>query len=117
MLLTKTKLVSTAYRPGQYDPQPLYEVAVVGRSNAGKSSLINTICNNKKLARVSSAPGKTRSINFYEMDGALMLVDLPGYGFAKRSGICCCCAISATMPARAICKWRNGFCIIRFPIR
>lgn len=54
MLLTKTKLVSTAYRPGQYDPQPLYEVAVVGRSNAGKSSLIDTICNNKKLARVSS---------------------------------------------------------------
>ncbi len=86
MLLTKTKLVSTAYRPGQYDPQPLCEVAVVGRSNAGKSSLINTICNNKKLARVSSAPGKTRSINFYEMDAALMLVDLPGYGFAKRSG-------------------------------
>ena len=85
MLLTKTKLVSTAYRPGQYDPQPLCEVAVVGRSNAGKSSLINTICNNKKLARVSSAPGKTRSINFYEMDAALMLVDLPGYGFAKRS--------------------------------
>lgn len=83
MLLTKTKLVSTAYRPGQYDPQPLCEVAVVGRSNAGKSSLINTICNNKKLARVSSAPGKTRSINFYEMDAALMLVDLPGYGFAK----------------------------------
>ena len=86
MQIAKTKLVSTAYKPGQYAPQPLREVAVVGRSNAGKSSLVNTICNNKKLARVSSAPGKTRSINFYNIDSALMLVDLPGYGFAKRSG-------------------------------
>ena len=86
MQIAKTKLVSTAYKPGQYTPQPLREVAVVGRSNAGKSSLVNTICNNKKLARVSSAPGKTRSINFYNIDSALMLVDLPGYGFAKRSG-------------------------------
>ncbi|MFR4009068.1 MAG: ribosome biogenesis GTP-binding protein YihA/YsxC [Christensenellales bacterium] len=86
MQIAKTKLVSTAYKPGQYAPQPLREVAVVGRSNAGKSSLVNTICNNKKLARVSSAPGKTRSINFYNIDNALMLVDLPGYGFAKRSG-------------------------------
>ena len=85
MQIAKTKLVSTAYKPGQYAPQPLREVAVVGRSNAGKSSLVNTICNNKKLARVSSAPGKTRSINFYNIDSALMLVDLPGYGFAKRS--------------------------------
>ena len=86
MQIAKTKLVSTASKPGQYTPQPLREVAVVGRSNAGKSSLVNTICNNKKLARVSSAPGKTRSINFYNIDSALMLVDLPGYGFAKRSG-------------------------------
>ena len=86
MQIAKTKLVSTAYKPGQYAPQPLREVAVVGRSNAGKSSLVNTICNNKKLARVSSAPGKTRSINFYNIDSTLMLVDLPGYGFAKRSG-------------------------------
>ena len=85
MQIAKTKLVSTAYKPGQYTPQPLREVAVVGRSNAGKSSLVNTICNNKKLARVSSAPGKTRSINFYNIDSALMLVDLPGYGFAKVS--------------------------------
>ena len=53
MQIAKTKLVSTAYKPGQYTPQPLREVAVVGRSNAGKSSLVNTICNNKKVRELS----------------------------------------------------------------
>ncbi|MEG1560622.1 MAG: ribosome biogenesis GTP-binding protein YihA/YsxC [Clostridia bacterium] len=59
------------------------EIAMVGKSNVGKSSLINSICNNFKLARVSSAPGKTRQINFFKINGEFYLVDLPGYGFAR----------------------------------
>ena len=65
------------------DPRP--QVALSGRSNVGKSSLINTLLNRKSLARVSSAPGKTITINFYNVDKKLYLVDLPGYGYAKRS--------------------------------
>ena len=65
------------------DPRP--EVALSGRSNVGKSSLINTLLNRKSLARVSSAPGKTITINYYDIDKKLYLVDLPGYGYAKRS--------------------------------
>ncbi|HKQ09746.1 MAG TPA: ribosome biogenesis GTP-binding protein YihA/YsxC [Rhizomicrobium sp.] len=66
-------------------PQHLSEVAFVGRSNAGKSSLINALTGRKSLARVSQTPGATRQINFFNLAGRLMLVDLPGYGFAKRS--------------------------------
>ena len=65
------------------DPRP--EIALSGRSNVGKSSLINTLLGRKSLARVSSAPGKTITINYYNVDGKLFLVDLPGYGYAKRS--------------------------------
>lgn len=65
------------------DPRP--EVALSGRSNVGKSSLINTLLGRKSLARVSSAPGKTVTINYYDVDKKLYLVDLPGYGYAKRS--------------------------------
>lgn len=65
------------------DPKP--EIALSGRSNVGKSSLINTLLGRKSLARVSSAPGKTITINYYNVDGKLYLVDLPGYGYAKRS--------------------------------
>ena len=65
------------------DPKP--EIALSGRSNVGKSSLINTLLGRKSLARVSSAPGKTITINYYNIDGKLYLVDLPGYGYAKRS--------------------------------
>jgi GTP-binding protein len=63
----------------------LPEVAFVGRSNVGKSSLINALTNRKTLARVSQTPGRTRQINFFGLGGRLMLVDLPGYGFAKAS--------------------------------
>lgn len=63
----------------------LPEVAFVGRSNAGKSSLINALTNRKTLARVSQTPGRTRQINFFRLGDRLMLVDLPGYGFAKAS--------------------------------
>ena len=65
------------------DPKP--EIALSGRSNVGKSSLINTLLGIKSLARVSSAPGKTITINYYNIDGKLYIVDLPGYGYAKRS--------------------------------
>jgi GTP-binding protein len=65
------------------DPRP--QIALSGRSNVGKSSLINTLLGRKSLARVSSAPGKTITINYYDIDKKLFLVDLPGYGYAKRS--------------------------------
>ena len=65
------------------DPRP--QIALSGRSNVGKSSLINTLLGRKSLARVSSAPGKTITINYYDVDKKLYLVDLPGYGYAKRS--------------------------------
>ena len=65
------------------DPRP--QIAFSGRSNVGKSSLINSLLNRKSLARVSSAPGKTITINFYDVDKKIYLVDLPGYGFAKRN--------------------------------
>lgn len=65
------------------DPRP--QIALSGRSNVGKSSLINTLLGRKSLARVSSSPGKTITINYYDIDKKLYLVDLPGYGFAKRS--------------------------------
>jgi ribosome biogenesis GTP-binding protein YsxC/EngB len=68
--------------PGQGRP----EIALVGRSNVGKSSLINSLCNNRRLARTSSEPGKTRMVNVYSVNDAFFLVDLPGYGFAKASG-------------------------------
>ena len=65
------------------DPKP--QIALSGRSNVGKSSLINTLLSRKSLARVSSAPGKTITINYYDIDKKMFLVDLPGYGYAKRS--------------------------------
>ncbi|MBQ9085932.1 MAG: YihA family ribosome biogenesis GTP-binding protein [Clostridia bacterium] len=71
--------------PRQFPGDPKVQVAFSGRSNVGKSSLINALLNRKNLARVSSAPGKTITINFYDVDKKLYLVDLPGYGFAKRN--------------------------------
>ena len=75
----------SAGEPRQILGDPTPQVAFSGRSNVGKSSLINSILGRKSLARVSSAPGKTVTINFYDVDKKLYLVDLPGYGFAKRS--------------------------------
>ena len=68
---------------GQGPPGDLPQVAIAGRSNCGKSSLINAMLGRKKLARVSQTPGKTREINFYEVNGDFFLVDLPGYGYAR----------------------------------
>ena len=80
-----TALKISAGLPSQFPADPKAQVAFSGRSNVGKSSLINTLLGRKSLARVSSSPGKTITINFYDVDKKLYLVDLPGYGFAKRS--------------------------------
>lgn len=74
----------TAGFASQFPADPIPQVALSGRSNVGKSSLINTLLGRKSLARVSSTPGKTITVNFYEVDKKLFLVDLPGYGFAAR---------------------------------
>ena len=79
-------LTHTLYTPQQVQDLQRPQVAITGRSNVGKSSLINTLAGRKHLAKISSSPGKTRSINLYWMEGpGLYLVDLPGYGYAKRS--------------------------------
>ena len=78
-------LLISAGLPKQFPAKVIPQVAIAGRSNVGKSSLINTLLNRKSLARVSGTPGKTITVNFYNVDNKLMLVDMPGYGFAKRS--------------------------------
>lgn len=83
--LNNTILKLSVGEPRQIPSDPTPQIAFSGRSNVGKSSLINTLLGRKALARVSSSPGKTVTINFYEIDKKLFLVDLPGYGFAKRS--------------------------------
>ena len=83
--LNNTNLRISAGLPRQFPTDPMVQIAFSGRSNVGKSSLINTVLGRKSLARVSSAPGKTITINFYDVDKKLYLVDLPGYGFAKRT--------------------------------
>lgn len=83
MKIKEPKFVTSAYSSKDYPEHNLLEFAFVGRSNVGKSSLINKLVNRKKLARTSSEPGRTQSINFYDIDGMFFLVDLPGYGFAR----------------------------------
>ena len=80
-----TVLAMTAGLPKQFPCDGLPQVALSGRSNVGKSSLINTVLGRKNFARVSSAPGKTITINFFKIDKKMYLVDLPGYGYAKRN--------------------------------
>ena len=81
--LHKTDLKITAGLTKQLIKDGIPQVAMVGRSNVGKSSLVNSLLGRKKLARVSSEPGKTITVNYYEVDNKLFLVDLPGYGFAR----------------------------------
>ena len=83
--LHNTVLDVTAGAPNQILKDGLPQIALSGRSNVGKSSLVNSLLGRKKLARVSSEPGKTITVNFYLVDKSLYLVDLPGYGFARRS--------------------------------
>lgn len=85
MIIRKAQLEAVAVKPAQYPADSLPEVAFAGRSNVGKSSLLNLLTGRKSLARVSGSPGKTRTINFYNIDGMFRIVDLPGYGYAKVS--------------------------------
>ena len=85
MLVKNPKFEVSAVNPKQYPTNNLPEIVLVGKSNVGKSSFINTMINRKKLARTSSEPGKTRQINFYNIDDKFYFVDLPGYGYSKMS--------------------------------
>jgi len=85
MIIKKAELEAVAVRPSQYPEDNMPEIAFAGRSNVGKSSLLNLLTNRKSLARVSGSPGKTRTINFYRINDTFRIVDLPGYGYAKAS--------------------------------
>lgn len=85
MKITSAEFIISAMRISQYPTDNLPEFMLVGRSNVGKSSFINTITNNKKMARVSNTPGKTRNLNFYLLNNSFYLVDVPGYGYASTS--------------------------------
>jgi len=86
MKVNNAKFVISAVSPKQYPESDLLEIAFCGRSNAGKSSLINALLGRKRLAYSGKTQGVTRQINFYDLDGELMFVDLPGYGYASVSG-------------------------------
>jgi GTP-binding protein len=83
MIIKSAEFVTSAAKPSQYPPAILPEIAFAGRSNVGKSSLINTILNRKRLVKTSRTPGRTQLINFFEINKAFTFVDLPGYGYAK----------------------------------
>ena len=83
MKILSAEFVKSATRPAEYPPERLPEVAFAGRSNVGKSSLINTLVNRKRLVKTSSTPGRTQLINFFEINQQIIFVDLPGYGYAK----------------------------------
>lgn len=85
MKVISSELEAVAVNSSQYPKEEMPEIAFVGRSNVGKSSLLNLITARKKLARVSGSPGKTRTINFYRINDKFRIVDLPGYGYAKLS--------------------------------
>ncbi|TDL82118.1 ribosome biogenesis GTP-binding protein YihA/YsxC [Peribacillus frigoritolerans] len=85
MKVTSSEIVISAVKPEQYPDLELPEIALAGRSNVGKSSFINKLLNRKNLARTSSKPGKTQTLNFYIINEVLHFVDVPGYGYAKVS--------------------------------
>lgn len=85
MEVHNVELTISAVRPEQYPDKNFPEIALAGRSNVGKSSLINTLINRKNYARTSSQPGKTQTLNFYNVEEQLYFVDVPGYGYAKVS--------------------------------
>ena len=83
MKITSAEFVKSAWLPSDYPKDSLPEVVFAGRSNVGKSSLINALVNRKNLVKTSSTPGKTQSINFFNINNGITFVDLPGYGYAK----------------------------------
>ncbi|MBW6462870.1 MAG: ribosome biogenesis GTP-binding protein YihA/YsxC [Dethiobacteria bacterium] len=85
MKINKAELKTSAYSENDFPPWDMPEVSFIGRSNVGKSSLLNTLIGRKNLARISSTPGKTRGLYFYALNDKLCFVDLPGYGYAKVS--------------------------------
>ena len=85
MIVKNPKFEISAVGPKQYPSNGLSEIVLAGKSNVGKSSFVNTMINRKSLARTSSEPGKTRQINFYNIDSKFYFVDLPGYGYSKMS--------------------------------
>lgn len=85
MIIKHAEFMTSAAKKGQYPPLGPSEIAFAGRSNVGKSSLINLLTGQRKLAKVSQNPGKTRTINFFNIDDSWRIVDLPGYGYAKVS--------------------------------
>ena len=85
MKINKAEFVTSAVAPDHYPVHDMPEVALAGRSNVGKSSFINKICQRKALARTSSKPGKTQTLNFFNINDEIMFVDVPGYGYAKVS--------------------------------
>lgn len=85
MIVKEPKFEVSAVSPKQYPTNGLPEIVLAGKSNVGKSSFVNTMINRKALARTSSEPGKTRQINFYNIDQKFYFVDLPGYGYSKMS--------------------------------
>ncbi len=85
MIVKEAQLEAVAVRANQYPEDTMPEIAFAGRSNVGKSSLLNLLTGRKSLARVSGSPGKTRTINFYRINDSFRIVDLPGYGYAKVS--------------------------------
>ncbi|OXM86881.1 ribosome biogenesis GTP-binding protein YihA/YsxC [Paenibacillus rigui] len=85
MKVNQAEFIISAVGPSQYPPDALPEIALAGRSNVGKSSLINRMIQRKNLARTSSQPGKTQQLNYYKINSDLFFVDLPGYGYARVS--------------------------------
>ncbi len=85
MIIKKAEFITSAVKKSQYPEDDVPEIAFAGRSNVGKSSLINLLMNKKRLAKVSQSPGKTRTINFFNVNDEFRIVDLPGYGYAKVS--------------------------------
>ena len=83
MIIKSAEFITSATKPSQYPPEGLPEIAFAGRSNVGKSSLINVLVNRKRLVKTGSTPGRTQLVNFFDINDGINFVDLPGYGYAK----------------------------------
>jgi GTP-binding protein len=83
MIIQSAEFIKSAVKPAQYPPEGLPEIAFAGRSNVGKSSMINCLVNRKRLVKTSSTPGRTQLLNFFNINDEMIFVDLPGYGYAR----------------------------------